>query len=99
MVWAVCSICAEFLNLGFLCGDGFLRTFFEVYTVLLSDVLLEGTKGACSNANALAIDVGNLQVHVLAAACGDVGVAAGVAKTGTLSGQLADAGHRVDGLS
>lgn len=66
----------------------------DLLAVLLLYVLLKRAERTSGNAHALTVDADNLKVHVLATLGGDVGVTAGVAEKGTLSTQLANAGHR-----
>jgi len=66
--------------------------------VLDGNELLDCAECTSGNTNTLPVDADGLKVYVLATLGSDVGVAAGVAKDGTLSAQLADAGHRVGSI-
>ncbi len=56
--------------------------------------LLKCAKRTGCDADALAVDFDGLQIHPLATAGGDVGVATGVAVFRGFSAELTDAGHR-----
>lgn len=62
--------------------------------MLTGDEFLDRTECAGGNAHALPIDTNNLKVDVLTTSRSNVGVAAGVAKHGTLTAQLTNTGHK-----
>ena len=59
----------------------------------LGGEFLERAERACGNLYATTVDLDGLQVNVLAALGGAVGVAAGLSKVGLLAREETDAGH------